>query len=108
MAGAADSYSMLIPNPSCSLYSDYVNVRGDVAITSSRTIDASTSNQPCNSFDLHPSLANIHALYGTGDAAWISNIGPLVEPLDKTEFEAGSKPVPQALFAHNTQTQVST
>lgn len=39
--------------------------------------------------------------------AWFSNVGPLVEPLTKTEFEAGSKPVPQALFAHNTQTSIT-
>jgi len=112
MAGASDSFSMLVPttNTGCNaLHDQYMSIRGDVAIPSEnlRPIDASTSNQPCNSFGLHPSLVNIHELYGQGDASWVSNIGPLVEPLDKTEYEAGSKSVPKALFAHNTQTQVT-
>ena len=32
---------------------------------------------------------------------------PLIEPMDKYKFEAGSKPQPPALFAHNTQTQIA-
>lgn len=56
---------------------------------------------------VHYKLPNIRQLYLDNDAAWVSNIGPLVEPLNKDEFEAGSKPVPKALFAHNTQTQVT-
>lgn len=110
MAGACDSFSMLSPAAGCTpLHNQYLNVRGDVAIQSSDLlpIDASTSNQPCNTFNLHPSLVNIHGLYVGGDAAWVGNIGPLVEPLDKVEFDLGSKPVPQSLFAHNTQTQVT-
>ena len=110
MAGASDSFSMLAPVAGCTpLHSQYISVRGDVAIQSANLlpIDASTSNQPCNSFGLHPSLVNIHGLYEEGDAAWVSNIGPLVEPMNNAEFDAGSKPVPQALFAHNTQTQVT-
>jgi len=63
--------------------------------------------QPCNSMGMHPSLANIHSLFESGDASWTAGIGPLVEPLNAAEFAAGSKPVPQALFAHNTQTSVT-
>ena len=115
MAGACDSYSLLVPTDGCgTLYDDYRNVRGDVAIPylnqnsqwelQPLPIDVSTSNQPCNSFGLHPSLVNVHNLYGGGDAALVANIGPLVVPLDAADFDAGSKPVPSALFAHNTQT----
>ena len=115
MAGACDSYSLLVPTDGCgTLYDDYRNVRGDVAIPylnqnsqwelQPLSIDVSTSNQPCNSFGLHPSLVNVHSLYGGGDAALVANIGPLVVPLDAADFDAGSKPVPSALFAHNTQT----
>ena len=107
LAGAMDSYSALVPT-NCALHSQYLQVRGDVAITNGlRPIDASTSNQPCNTFGLHPSLANIHQLYNDGDASFFANIGPLIEPMNKYEFEAQSKPQPPALFAHNTQTQIT-
>ena len=119
MAGAADSYSMLVPTAGCgTLYDDYRSVRGDVALPLDPNkfpepllyplpIDASTSNQPCNTFGLHPSLVNVKKLYEGGDASWVANIGPLVEPLTALEFDIGSKPTPQALFAHNTQTSVT-
>lgn len=75
MDGAMDSYSALVPM-NCYLNQQYVSVRGDIAITSGLLpIDASTSNQPCDDFGLHPSLANIHSLYNDGDASFISNVG---------------------------------
>lgn len=108
LAGAMDSYSALVPDASCYLHNQYLNVRGDVAITSGvRPISAVGSNQPCNSFGLHPSLANIHQLYTDGDASYIANIGPMIVPMDKFDFESQSKPQPTALFAHNTQTQLT-
>jgi cullin-associated NEDD8-dissociated protein 1 len=75
LEGAMDSYSALIP-VNCNLYNQYVQVRGDVAITSGlRQIDASSSNQPCSSFGLHPSLANLRQIYNDGDASFVANIG---------------------------------
>ena len=86
MGGAADSYSMLAPTSACGkLHSQYISVRGDIAIPSSSLRAISAINQTCNSFGLHPSLVNIHSLYNQGDAAWIANVGPLVEHLNKDE-----------------------
>ena len=34
---------------------------------------------------------------------FLANIGSLIEPLTKDEWDDGSKKVPQGLFAHNTQ-----
>ncbi|MEL7030501.1 MAG: DUF1501 domain-containing protein, partial [Pseudomonadota bacterium] len=42
-------------------------------------------------------------LFEAGDAALIGNVGPLIEPLDVTAFEANSTPVPARLFSHNDQ-----
>jgi len=108
LAGAMDSYNALVPGSSCYLNQQYASVRGDVAITNGLlSIDATSSGQPCDSFRLHPSFSNIRDLYNDGDASFIANIGPLIVPMDKYEFEAESKPQPQSLFAHNTQTQIT-
>lgn len=98
----SDSFSMLAPVDGCGdLHTQYLNVRGDIAIQSANLlhIDASSSNQPCSSFGLHPSLQNIQSLYTQGHASWVSNVGPLVKPITKAEFEAGTVPVPQALVS---------
>lgn len=39
--------------------------------------------------------------YDAGNACFIANMGALVEPLTKAEFEAKSKKLPPSLFAHN-------
>ncbi len=45
--------------------------------------------------------------YDAGDAAFIANIGPLVEPISVQEYNDKSKRRPGSLFAHNLQTKVS-
>jgi cullin-associated NEDD8-dissociated protein 1 len=75
LSGAMDSFSALVPL-NCELHNQYLEVRGDVAISSGlRQIDASGSNQPCDTFGLHPSLVNIHQLFQERDASFFANIG---------------------------------
>merc|ERR1711960_16203 len=42
-------------------------------------------------------------MYNAGDAAFVANVGTLVEPLTKAEFNKKTKKRPPSLFAHNTQ-----
>jgi len=113
LAGACDSYSALVPHSSCNpadLNQQYHDVRDDVAIDQASLLPISvpTGTQPCDVFGLHPSLSHVQQLYNSNEAAFIANIGPLVEPLsDKVDFEDKIKEVPPALFAHNTQTKVT-
>jgi len=44
-------------------------------------------------------------MYADGDAAWVANIGPLVEPITRDEYLADEKKYPGSLFAHNLQTK---
>jgi cullin-associated NEDD8-dissociated protein 1 len=75
LSGAMDSFSALVPL-NCELHNQYLEVRGDVAILSGlRQIDARGSNQPCDTFGLHPSLVNIHQLFQERDASFFANIG---------------------------------
>lgn len=106
--GAMDSYSAVVPHSSCgstNLPTQYQDVRGDVAIPLGQLnqIVDSSGSQPCDVFGLHPSLTHFQQMYSNKEAAVIANVGPLVEPITKAEFESESKEVPPALFAHNTQ-----
>ncbi len=56
-------------------------------------------------FALNPQLKRIHALFGQGKAAIVANVGPLISPLSKADFqELHETPVPRGLFSHNDQT----
>ena len=107
LAGGMDSYNVLVPmecTPS-DLFSQYNSIRSNVAIgrNSLRQIAAS-GNQPCSTFGVHPSLSAISDMYDGGDAVLLANVGPLVAPVTKEDFENGTKGIiPPALFSHNTQ-----
>jgi len=110
MSGGCDSFNMLVPHSRCfesDLYSEYKDVRRGVALEKEDLlpINASGSGQPCEMLGLHPSLTFLKSLYDDGNAAMLANIGTLVEPITKAEFNAKqrTKAVPPNLFSHNDQ-----
>ena len=46
-------------------------------------------------------------LYKDGDAAFIANIGSLIEPMGRQEYKDGTKRIPPQVFAHNMGTQAA-
>ena len=110
LGGGADSFNMVVPHSNCGadhdLYEEYKDIRGDIAIAKDQllVIDVPASNpykQPCQRFGLHPQMPFIKELYKQGDATILANIGALVEPVTKQEFENKEKELPPNLFAHN-------
>ena len=97
MAGGVDSYNILMPHSECNgdidLETQYQDVRTDIALAKSTMleIDATSQSQPCNKFGLHPELTFVQGLYNDGDVSFISNIGSMVEPVTKEEYNAKSK-----------------
>ena len=67
--GAADSFNMLVPLDGCDgggggggvSHAQYTEVRGAVALSASELLplDAAGSDQPCDTFGLHPELATL-------------------------------------------------
>ena len=54
-------------------------------------------------FGLPRELSNIHALFEAGDAAIVGNVGPLLEPVTRDDFESGLADLPKHIFSHNDQ-----
>jgi len=88
------------------LLSDYEALPGG----SSRTLDRLRELTPTNAaafgsrkFALPEALDPIKALFDSGNAAIIGNVGPLVEPIDSDDFDEGIKAQPKRLFSHNDQ-----
>ena len=106
--GGMDGFNMLIPHSDCGgkdMYANYGAARGFIRILKNTLlqIDATSSSQVCNKFGLHPKLPGIKELYDSKDLTFISNLGILQEPVDKTNWR--KKHDRTALFAHNTQTE---
>lgn len=112
MAGGADTFNMLIPHSNCdgrNVSDQYSSTRGAAALNLDDllTIDVPTGTQPCDTMGLHNRLSILQELWEDGDAAFLANIGPLVEPLTKEQFLDLDGQVPAGLYAHNLQTQGS-
>lgn len=117
--GGMDGHDTVIPYDTTS-YNQYANIRralfdeyNALEGGSTRTRDRllplnllNASDFPGRQFALPPELGPIHELVDQGNAAIVSNVGPLIVPMTRTEFSNGSAPRPPRLFSHNDQQSV--
>lgn len=98
-----------MPHSNCDsngdLYASYSAVRGDVAIAKEELLGITDTGgrQSCTNWGLHTKLTAVQTMFADGDAAFFANIGALAEPVNKAEFKAKTKALPNSLFAHNAQ-----
>jgi uncharacterized protein (DUF1501 family) len=102
--GGNDGNNMVIPYGTAD-HATYAAGRGALAIArgdlaATRILPANTAGRE---FALHPAMTAQAALFGQGKAAIVANVGPLVQPLTKAQWDAGNVPVPANLFSHSDQ-----
>jgi len=106
--GGNDSGNTLIPYDGGNQnYSDYASSRGGLAVPQNSL--SNTLIQPIGMsrrFAFHPSLNDVSQLFNQGNVSVVSNVGTLVEPTTKTQFQNKSAELPPQLFAHNTQQEL--
>ncbi|CAK0857865.1 unnamed protein product [Prorocentrum cordatum] len=104
--GGADTYNLLVPI-GCSLYGEYAAVRTSMAIAEGSLLPVTASSeQPCGQFGIHPALPFLRELYETRkQAAFVSSVGALVEPVTKETFgrKTGGAKTCLGLFSHSHQ-----
>lgn len=103
-AGGIDSYNVLVPNDS-STYQAYATIRSDLALPQSELLPLQGSDDQGRSFALHPQLPGLKSLFDNGNAAFIANVGTLLEPMDTAKLSAETLEVPLGLFSHSDQIQ---
>jgi uncharacterized protein (DUF1501 family) len=96
--GGNDSNNVLIPFDA-SGYATYSNVRGPLALAQNTLLPLTRES----GFALHPSLPDIQTLFDNGNAAFLANVGTLVQPLTQAQYQAGQLPIPDYLFSHQDQ-----
>lgn len=98
LPGGNDGNNTVIPLDS-DLYAQYRSLRPSIAIDGSQchVLNSSTG---APTLGLHPSLANVAALYNQGTAAIVANVGPLQAPATKQQIQANPDLVPASLLSH--------
>ncbi|MGI9235013.1 MAG: DUF1501 domain-containing protein [Woeseiaceae bacterium] len=102
MFGGNDSFNMLVPNTTAE-YQAYATSRQNLAILQNDLLPIMPASQPTPDFGLHPSMSALKGLFDAGDAAFVTNVGPLVEPTTKNDYFNESVILPPQLFSHNDQ-----
>jgi uncharacterized protein (DUF1501 family) len=109
--GGNDANNMLIPTDTAG-YANYLKYRvavanGGLALDQSTLlpIASKTAQNGQTSFGLHPNLPEVEALFTSGRLAFLANVGPLAQPLTRTQYLAPDPPVPANLFSHADQQQ---
>lgn len=99
LQGGNDSYNMLVPSGT-SEYAEYAQVRGGLALAQNELLPINPTNSPGMDFGLHPSLSNVQSLFEAGNAAFVSNVGALVEPTSVNDYLNQANHLPLSLFSH--------
>ncbi len=101
LQGGNDANNMIIPTGSG--YAGYATARSNLALPPGTLLSLSPKTPDGRTFGLHPSMAEINTLFGSGKAALLANVGTLVYPTTLAQYRAGSVPLPPQLFSHNDQ-----
>jgi len=112
MFGGNDSWNMVVPS-STAEYNAYSRARGG-GTTSSLAIDRAAllpitragqvAGDP--TFGFHPSMTGTRDLFASGRLAVLPNVGPLVRPTTKAQYQTAASSghqLPPQLFSHNDQ-----
>jgi uncharacterized protein (DUF1501 family) len=95
--GGNDANNTLIPFDTTG-YGQYSSLRGDLALAQNTLLPLT----PAPNFALHPSLPDIQTLFNSKNAAFVANVGTLVQPLTRAQYQAGQT-APTNLFSHPDQ-----
>lgn len=96
--GGNDSHNVLAPYPvqGSTEYTDYVAARTNLALTQSQLLPLVSEGR---TFGLHAGMPEVKTLYDQGDLAFVANVGSLVEPLTKANYNQKRKPL--GLYSHS-------
>ncbi len=98
--GGADSFNMVVPRTT-SAYTNYQAARPALAIPQANLLPITPlSGDGGVQWGLHPALSEMHALFESGRAGLLANVGPLMAPTTKASYSARSVPLPPELFSH--------
>lgn len=100
--GGNDSWNMVVPRSQAE-YDVYANSRQNLALQRDALLPIAPLTSDGVDYGLHPSMGGLQALFDSGRAAFVNNVGPLIEPTTRDQYESGSVQLPPQLFSHNDQ-----
>ncbi len=102
LAGGNDANNLLVPFDPAS-YAAYASARGSLALALDALLPLKARNPDGRTLAMHGAMPELRDLFDGGHLAMLANVGTLVVPTTKAQFQAKSVPLPGQLFSHNDQ-----
>lgn len=107
--GANDHYNTFVPYDTDN-HAIYATARSNLATDLSQLQDTVllpvTALPNSKQYALAPQMANLHNLWTQQNLGVLLNVGPLIQPTTKLEYDERSVPLPPKIFSHNDQQSV--
>src|SRR6478736_361924 len=104
LSGGIDTFNVLVPRGDAE-YAEYAGVRGGIALPRQSLLPITPLGTPGLQLGLHPQLTGIQSLFEAGKAAFVANVGTLIEPVTKDEYDNDLKRLPLGLYSHSDQVE---
>ena len=107
MYGGNDANNLIVPRDATE-YALYRTGRTNLALGRDSllpltTTPAATPATDTARYGLHGAMPGLASLYTQQRMAMVANVGPLMAPVTKAQWNARSVPLPQGLFSHSDQ-----
>lgn len=106
--GGNDSYNFLVPT-SVTEHANYAAIRTNLALPApgsglaNALLPLNSTNTPGRTFGVHHRMPHLQQRFNSGNAAFVANVGTLVEPTTVAQYKSNSVKLPLSLFSHNDQ-----
>ena len=100
--GGNDSFNMLVPR-SAAEHNVYLASRQNLAIAQADLLPIAPLDPDGAQYGVHPSMPELAGLFEQEHAAFIANVGPLLAPMTKGQYQSRTVAVPPQLYSHNDQ-----
>jgi uncharacterized protein (DUF1501 family) len=101
--GGNDSNNVIVPRGAD--YAGYAAARNTLALPQATLLPITPlSGAGGRTWGLHPRLTGLRNLFNQQRLALVANVGPLVAPVTRPQYLAGTAALPPQLFSHSDQT----
>ncbi len=98
--GGNDSNNTIIPTDDTN-FQAYSSIRGSLALTAAELSQTVFNGSAPYAF--HGKLPELASMFSSKELAVVANVGSLVQPVTRAQYQAAQMPVPLNLFSHSDQ-----
>jgi uncharacterized protein (DUF1501 family) len=100
--GGNDANNLIVPREN-SAYAAYQSDRGILALDRDDLLSLNLPADDGRDFGFHPAMGPLQHVFNNGNLAMICNVGTLLAPITKAEYNSEGAAIPPHLFSHNDQ-----